>query len=76
MMNGGIVSDNRATNMGGGIAVVSAYEEIENGYGNLKSSAEILGGVIQKNSAKTGAGFLHPHIILLKHTEFAPQPQP
>lgn len=56
VMNGGIVSDNRATNMGGGIAVVSAYEEIENGYGNLKSSAEILGGVIQKNSAKTGAG--------------------
>ena len=56
VMNGGTVSDNRATNMGGGIAVVSAYEEIATGLGNLKSSAEILGGVIQKNSAKTGAG--------------------
>lgn len=56
VMNGGTVSDNRATNMGGGIAVVSAYEEIATGFGNLKSSAEILGGVIQGNSAKTGAG--------------------
>ena len=56
VMNGGTVSDNRATNMGGGIAVVSAYEEIATDLGNLKSSAEILGGVIQKNSAKTGAG--------------------
>lgn len=56
VMNGGTVSDNRATNMGGGIAVVSAYEEIATGFGNLKSSAEILGGVIQNNSAKKGAG--------------------
>ena len=56
VMKEGTVLDNSATNMGGGIAVVSAYEEIATGLGNLKSSAEILGGVIQKNSAKTGAG--------------------
>ncbi len=57
VMNGGSVSNNTATNMGGGIAVVSSYEEIESvGFGNLKSSAEILGGKVEKNEAKNGAG--------------------
>ena len=58
VMNGGTVSNNNATNMGGGIAVVSAYEEVASGLGNLKSSAEILGGTIKNNNAKTGAGVL------------------
>ena len=56
VMNGGTVSNNNATNMGGGIAVVSAWEEVAGGFGNLKSSTEILGGTIKNNNAKTGAG--------------------
>ena len=56
VMNGGTVSNNNATNMGGGIAVVSAYEEVASSLGNIKSSAEILGGTIKNNNAKTGAG--------------------
>lgn len=55
-MNGGSISNNTATNMGGGVAVAASYEEISNGLGNLKSSAEILGGKVEKNRAKKGAG--------------------
>lgn len=56
VMNGGLIANNRATNMGGGVAVVASYEEISGGFGNLKSSAEILGGRVEQNSAKQGAG--------------------
>lgn len=55
VMNGGTISWNRATSMGGGIAVV-ASEEVYDGYGNLKSSVEIKGGTVKDNSAQTGAG--------------------
>lgn len=34
-MNGGSISNNRATNMGGGVAVAASYEEISGGFGNL-----------------------------------------
>lgn len=57
-MNGGSISNNRATNMGGGVAVAISYDEIANSgsYGTLKSSAEILGGKVEENKAKKGAG--------------------
>lgn len=57
-MNGGSISNNRATNMGGGVAVAISYDEITNSgsYGTLKSSAEILGGKVEENHAKKGAG--------------------
>lgn len=56
VMNGGSISKNTATNMGGGVAVAASYEEISAGLGNLKSSAEILGGKVEQNKAKKGAG--------------------
>lgn len=56
VMNGGTISDNKSTDMGGGVAVVASYEEILGGFGTLKSSAEILGGTIEKNEAHDGAG--------------------
>lgn len=56
-MYGGSISNNRATNMGGGVAVAASYEEISGGFGNLKSSVEILGGKVEENKAKKGAGF-------------------
>lgn len=57
-MNGGSISNNRATNMGGGIAVAISLDEIyaSGSYGMLKSSAEILGGKVEENQAKKGAG--------------------
>lgn len=43
--------------MGGGIAVVASIDEIINGgWGNLASSAQILGGTICSNQANDGAG--------------------
>lgn len=56
VMNGGFVSNNSATNMGGGVAVAASYEEIYGNPGNLKSSVEILGGKVEENKAKKGAG--------------------
>lgn len=56
VMNDGTISNNKATNMGGGIAVVASYGEILRGFGNLKSAVEIKGGTVKKNSAQTGAG--------------------
>lgn len=59
VMKGGVIANNRATNMGGGVAVVASYEEVFGGgvnLGNLQSSAEILGGRVEGNSAKHGAG--------------------
>ena len=57
IMNGGTVSNNKANEMGGGIAVVASIEEIGNGkWGNLESSVQILGGTICGNHANDGAG--------------------
>ena len=57
VMKGGTISDNRADEMGGGIAVVASDDEIINGgWGNLASSAQILGGTICNNQANGGAG--------------------
>lgn len=56
VMNDGTILNNKATNMGGGIAVVASYEEVLQGRGNLKSAVEIKGGTVENNRAKTGAG--------------------
>ena len=57
VMNDGTISNNKANEMGGGIAVVASIDEIINGgWGNLASSAQILGGTICSNKANDGAG--------------------
>lgn len=59
VMTGGTISNNKADEMGGGVAVVASIEEIINGgWGNLQSSAQILGGTISGNEANDGAGVL------------------
>ena len=59
VMTGGTISNNKANEMGGGVAVVASIEEIVNGgWGNLQSSAQILGGTISGNEANDGAGVL------------------
>ena len=59
VMTGGVISDNKANEMGGGVAVVASIDEIINGgWGNLQSSAQILGGTISGNEANDGAGVL------------------
>lgn len=59
VMNDGTISNNKANEMGGGVAVVASIDEIINGgWGNLKSSAQILGGTISGNEANDGAGVL------------------
>ena len=59
VMNGGTISGNKSTDMGGGVAVVASIDEIHNGgWGNLQSSAQILGGTISGNEANDGAGIL------------------
>lgn len=59
VMKGGTISNNRANEMGGGVAVVASADEIDSGgWGNLKSSAQILGGTISGNEANDGAGVL------------------
>lgn len=59
VMNGGTISNNKANEMGGGVAVIASIDEIVNGgWGNLKSSAQILGGTISGNEANDGAGVL------------------
>lgn len=57
-MNGGSISGNVATNMGGGVALIASYEEVEGGSGNLKSRVDLLGGAIDGNEAHDGAGVL------------------
>ena len=45
--------------MGGGVALIASIDEIINGgWGNLQSSAQILGGTISGNEANDGAGVL------------------
>ena len=57
VMNDGTISNNKANEMGGGIAVVASIDEIINGgWGNLASSAQILGRTICSNQANDGAG--------------------
>ena len=57
VMNDGTISNNKANEMRGGIAVVASIDEIINGgWGNLASSAQILGGTICSNQANDGAG--------------------
>ena len=58
VMTGGTISNNRANEMGGGVAVVASLKEIQkvNEWGNLESSAQILGGTISDNEAHDGAG--------------------
>ncbi len=57
IMNGGTISNNKANEMGGGIAVVASIEEIINGgWGNLESSVQIFGGAICDNQANDSAG--------------------
>lgn len=59
VMTGGTISNNKASEMGGGVAVVASADEIDSGgSGNLKSSAQILGGTISGNEASDGAGVL------------------
>lgn len=59
VMTGGTISNNKANEMGGGVAVVASIDEIINGgWGNLQSSAQILGGTISGNQANDGAGVL------------------
>lgn len=59
VMTGGTISNNKANEMGGGVAVVASIEEInKGGWGNLQSSAQILGGTISGNEANDGAGVL------------------
>lgn len=59
VMTGGAISNNKANEMGGGVAVVASIDEIINGgRGNLQSSAQILGGTISGNEANDGAGVL------------------
>ena len=59
VMNGGTISNNKANEMGGGVALIASIDEIINGgWGNLQSSAQILGGTISGNEANDGAGVL------------------
>lgn len=74
-MNDGTISNNKATNMGGGIAVVASYEEISRGFGNLKSAVEIKGGTVENNRAKTGAGvFASAYYYIFADAICAPTP--
>ena len=57
MYSGVTLSGREGNNyFGGGVAVAASYEEISGGLGNLKSSVEILGGKVEENQAKKGAG--------------------
>ncbi len=75
VMNGGTISNNKATNMGGGIAVVASMKKYCGGCGNLKSSVEIKGGTVKNNSAKTGAGvFASAYYYIFAYAICAPTP--
>ena len=59
VMTGGTISNNKANEMGGGVAVVASPDEIKGGqWGKLQSSAQILDGTISGNEANDGAGVL------------------
>lgn len=55
VMKGGIISNNKADEMGGGVAVVATQDDRD---GDFMSSAQILGGKIIENEANAGAGVL------------------
>lgn len=70
VMTGGTISNNKANEMGGGVAVVASPNELEGGrWGKLQSSAQILGGTISGNEANDGAGvlssayFYNPYVL-------------
>lgn len=59
VMKGGTISNNKANEMGGGVAVVASPNELKGGrWGKFQSSAQILGGTISGNEANDGAGVL------------------
>ena len=59
VMTGGTISNNKANEMGGGVAVVASPNELEGGrWGKLQSSVQILGGTISGNEANDGGGVL------------------
>ncbi len=73
VMNGGSVSNNSATNMGGGVAVAASYEEDLPGWRRkLKSSVEILGGKVEKKNARRVPVFLRPLTITRLQMRSAP----
>lgn len=75
VMNDGTILNNKATNMGGGIAVVASYEEVLQGRGILKSAVEIKGGTVKNNRAKTGAGvFASAYYYIFADAICAPTP--
>lgn len=55
-MNGGSISGNRATAMGGGIAAIASFNEVDEGSGTLKSYVELNGGTVENNTASDGGG--------------------
>lgn len=55
VMTGGTIRENKADEMGGGVAVVATQYDRD---GDFKSSAQILGGKIIENEASVGAGVL------------------
>ena len=55
VMTGGTIRENKADEMGGGVAVVATEYDCDD---NLKSTAQILGGKIIENEASAGAGVL------------------
>ena len=56
-MNGGTISGCEATNMGGGVAQIISYNEMQKyGMGTLKSMVTINDGTISGNKAGNGAG--------------------
>ncbi len=59
VMKGGTISNNKANEMGGGVAVVASPYEIDpKKWGKFQSSVQILGGTISGNEANDGAGVL------------------
>lgn len=76
VMNGGTILNNKATSMGGGIAVMASIEEISGGrWGNLQSLVEIKGGTVKDNSAQTGAGvFASAYYYCAAYAICAPTP--
>lgn len=55
VMTGGTIRENKADEMGGGVAVVATQYDRD---GDFKSSAQIIGGKIIENEANAGAGVL------------------
>lgn len=75
VMTGGTISNNKANEMGGGVAVLASPNELEGGrWGKLQSSAQILGGTISGNEANDGAGVLSSAYFYNPYPLCAPTP--